>query len=381
MLRPIMKRIVMKLRAAVSACPTLRTAAYWGTVIARDVRGIFASRAFDLGNLPTDVNIEPSNLCNANCVFCAYQHQTRPHQSISDDLARQIIDQARSAGVKRLGLTPIVGEPLVNRGLEDLIRYARRPPTPLSAGVTTNGLLLTQKRYLSLIEAGITHIAISMSYPDAEEYARVYRNPSFNTLMRNLEGVLDVYERSQCEVALGIRSSRPDGWNHPLFERARSAGWSVERNVFLDDWSGSVADEIRKHGLVIRPLRPKRLPCSMLYTGPHFLSDGRATACGCRDVDGGSELQLTAESLLGDMQAVYRSGEIESVRERFRRGATPAICASCRHYTPQFEGEHVSRRLAQTFADGVAATRDVLPRRRKRRQLHVLNTERDSSAS
>ncbi len=106
-------------------------------------------------------------------------------------------------------------------------------------------------------------------------------------------------------------------------------------------------------GLFARPHRAKRLPCTILFSGPQFFSDGRATACGCRDLDGRSALALDPRALLEDMRAVYSGGAAQALRESFRRGAPPEICASCRLYTPQFAGESIGLRVRQLIADAI----------------------------
>jgi MoaA/NifB/PqqE/SkfB family radical SAM enzyme len=125
---------------------------YRGAVIARDVRGLAVGNRGAVH--PMDVNIEPSNLCNADCVFCGYQFQTRVHGDMPVHDGLKIIDAAKRNGVQRLGLTPVAGEPLVHRGLEQFIRAAKEPPNPLKVGLTTNAILLTPGRYVSLVSAG-----------------------------------------------------------------------------------------------------------------------------------------------------------------------------------------------------------------------------------
>ena len=154
----------------------------------------------------------------------------------------------------------------------------------------------------------------------------------------NLEGILDIFSDHSCDISLSIRTPRRQWRTHPLFVRALSAGWHIDNNKFFDDWSGQTAPTMEAEGLWTRLNRPKILPCSMLYSGPHFFSDGRATACGCRDLDGKSELRLDSKELLSDMRKVYSTGAGERLRERFRNSDAPAICVSCRHYNPQFEG-------------------------------------------
>jgi len=310
----------------------------------------------------TDVNFEPSNLCNANCIFCGYQFQGRAHESISDEVAHRIIDLARRSGVARLGITPLVGEPLVHRHLEAYIRRAAALPAGLAVGLTTNGILLTPARFRSLVAAGLTDLAISMTYPDENEYLRIYRSKKLRTVVANLDSILDDLDDAgrRLRVSIGVRTDRKTGWqDHPLFIKARARGWQLARNRFFDDWSGQTAPAMEREGLWTRPNRPKRLPCTMTYSGPHYFSDGRATACGCRDLDGKSELALDPMQLEADLHAVYETGAMVGLRERFRAGTAPEICQSCRHYNPAYEGEAIPARLTQLVGDlshGVSST-------------------------
>ena len=176
--------------------------------------------------------------------------------------------------------------------------------------------------------------------------------------MENIAGILDVYRRGECTIGIGVRTPRYR-WKHPLFKRASAAGWIVVKNSFFDDWSGFVTEALKMHGFVPRPLRIKRLPCSMLFSGPHFLSDGRATACGCRDLDGGPDLSLDTESLLIDAKTEYVSGKVEKLRERFRSGDAPAICQFCRHYTPQYKNQGIKQRVQQLRVDIIGALKDL----------------------
>jgi hypothetical protein len=324
---------------------------FWTISLKRDLCGLFAPRSRKTPFLQ-DINIEPTNLCNANCVFCGYQFQERPHNQIELSIAESMIASAKKAGVTRLGLTPIVGEPLVHRTLEEIIRMAVRPPNPLKVGVTTNGILLTPQRFKSLTNAGLSEISISMSFPDEEEYQRIYRSNGLKTLLRNLERILDIYRPEDCAITLSLRTPRILGWkHHPLLDQAKKKGWSVRRNRLFDDWSGQTAEIMRAEGLARRPNRPKILPCTMMYAGPHILSDGRATACGCRDLDGKGDLALSPAELHEDMLTVYSSGAIARLREAFRRGPVPAICQTCRHYNPNYEGETLATRIRQLAAD------------------------------
>ena len=72
----------------------------------------------------------------------------------------------------------------------------------------------------------------------------------------------------------------------------------------------------------------------MLYGGISIQSDGTATLCGCRDVDGDSELvvgNITDSSLM----ELYRAERVTAIRQNWLNGRkVPDICQGCRHYNP-----------------------------------------------
>lgn len=328
--------------------------AFWCSVLLKDLRDLFVSRSAP-DPLVEEVSVEPTNLCNANCVFCGYQFQDRAYSQIALATVQQIAGATARAGATRIRFTPSVGEPLVHRGLEDLVAAARSTSPPLTVDLTTNGILLTPERYRRLVDAGVTSIVVSMTYPDAAEYERIFRNASYAKLIRNLEAILAVYVPGECEITLSVRTPRFAWKHHPLFTRARQAGWRVTRNVFFDDWSGRVSTLLTEHGLDARPLRTKRLPCTWIKTGPHFLVDGRATACGCRDLHGDA-LALGPE-LLADLRQSYRDGTGAAHIDAFRDGTAHEICVTCRHYTPDPRGESFRLRFDQLVADAKSAVK------------------------
>ena len=75
------------------------------SVLMRDCRGLFAH---GVGPAPTDVNIEPSNPCNAHCVSCGYQYQERPHADLPLESGLAIIEAGYLCAT-RMNLCVITG--------------------------------------------------------------------------------------------------------------------------------------------------------------------------------------------------------------------------------------------------------------------------------
>ena len=71
------------------------------------------------------LNVETINICNANCIFCAYQYQKRPTGTMDTKLFETLIADYVKIGGGLLGLTPTVGEPLADTEIVERIKYAR----------------------------------------------------------------------------------------------------------------------------------------------------------------------------------------------------------------------------------------------------------------
>src|SRR5919198_4382884 len=63
---------------------------------------------------PYELHLELTNLCNANCIFCPYRHQTRETQFMSDEVFHKALGDYMSTGGGSVGLTPIVGDALID---------------------------------------------------------------------------------------------------------------------------------------------------------------------------------------------------------------------------------------------------------------------------
>src|ERR1051325_1133054 len=87
---------------------------------------------------PYELHFELTNLCNANCVFCPYQFQTRDIQFMPDPVFYKAIDDFIAIGGGSVGLTPIVGDALIDPKFIERGRYLRSRPAIDRIWVTTN---------------------------------------------------------------------------------------------------------------------------------------------------------------------------------------------------------------------------------------------------
>jgi len=231
-----------------------------------------------------------------------------------------------------IGLTPIVGDPLVDPNLEDKILYANHCGIKL-IHITTNAILLTKERFEKLVHSGLSHITISMSNFDSNEYEHIYRSPHYLTVLKNIRGITRSNLFQKCSVQIALRTASFFPWIKREYWEFKIAGIKFFRSYFFDDWSGSVSSKNFYGLMMLRPLTKKRLPCSYLYGGPLISVSGDVTACGCRDLEVNSDLYL-GNIIKTPLEKILAPAKMEALRNRFIKGNLPNICKDCRIYSP-----------------------------------------------
>lgn len=119
---------------------------------------------------PHIIGWEITSQCNLACPHCYSAAAKRPHDEMDTRECRAVIDALAELGVQMIGWTG--GEPLLREDLEELIAYART--RGIKSTVTTNGVLLDEKRAQGLKDAGNRAIQISLDGS----------TPELNRLMR-----------------------------------------------------------------------------------------------------------------------------------------------------------------------------------------------------
>ena len=113
--------------------------------------------------------------CNLRCVYCM-PPEGIPAPSQGDLLSNEeiaaFVGVAARQGIRRVRLTG--GEPLIRRGVVDLVRQIATTPGIEEVSLTTNAMLLAKKA-AALAEAGLTRVNISLDTLDPEKFRRITR--------------------------------------------------------------------------------------------------------------------------------------------------------------------------------------------------------------
>jgi len=133
------------------------------------------------------LRISITDRCNLRCLYCM------PEEGVPlishDRILRyeeivEVVKEAIPLGIDKIRITG--GEPLVRKGVENLVRMIATIPGINDFGLTTNGLLLEQYAE-KLVEAGLHRINISLDTTDPVKYKELTRGGDVEQVFRGIE--------------------------------------------------------------------------------------------------------------------------------------------------------------------------------------------------
>ena len=132
------------------------------------------------------LRVSLTDLCNLRCVYCMPEAgvcKLSHAQILTLEEVEEIAAAAVELGIRKIRLTG--GEPLVRRGIVELVRRLRALPGLRELTLTTNGILLPALAQ-PLRDAGLDRVNISLDTLDAEKYRRLTRG---GELQKALDGI------------------------------------------------------------------------------------------------------------------------------------------------------------------------------------------------
>jgi cyclic pyranopterin phosphate synthase len=140
------------------------------------------------GRVATDLRISVTDRCNLRCTYCmpadGLDWMPRAEQLTDAELVRLIGIAVRDLGVQELRFTG--GEPLLRRGLEDVIAAATALTPRPDISLTTNGVGLT-RRAPGLAAAGVNRLNVSLDTLRADRFTTITRRDRLTDVLDGME--------------------------------------------------------------------------------------------------------------------------------------------------------------------------------------------------
>lgn len=232
--------------------------------------------------IPSCLQLEPTNVCNARCLSCSAWMSSRPRGYMKFSLFKKIIDDAAQIGVKRIRLF-LHGEPLLHPQIIEMIAYLKTKG--LSLNLTTNGIRLNKSCIEAILSSGVNfadQFTISVLGYSKDVHEEIMRGVNHEKVIAN---VLDF-----------IEARRERRMNGPIIE---TIFYTMPQNEheevqYLNYWRGKV-DHARLGGLISESFaknnqqgvsfKPRTRTCLQIWERLTVFWNGDVTLCP-EDVNG-----------------------------------------------------------------------------------------------
>lgn len=132
------------------------------------------------------LRISVTDRCNLRCTYCmpADGVEFTPHdQIISFEEIVEIVKHGAKNGINKVRLTG--GEPLVRKGIVDLVRMISEIDGIEDLAMTTNGILLDEFAQ-DLANAGLKRVNISLDTTDAKDFKAITRGGNIEDVYKGI---------------------------------------------------------------------------------------------------------------------------------------------------------------------------------------------------
>lgn len=162
------------------------------------------------GRLIEYLRLSVTDRCNCRCTYCmpAGGVPMLGHRDIlSFEELTEVVAACAQLGVRKVRLTG--GEPLVRRGLPELVRMIRAVPGVEELAMTTNATLLAPVA-AELHRAGLDRLNVSLDTLDAARYAELTRGGSLEDALAGLAAARDAgfsHTKVNCVLMGGVNDA------------------------------------------------------------------------------------------------------------------------------------------------------------------------------
>jgi radical SAM protein with 4Fe4S-binding SPASM domain len=277
---------------------------------------------------PLHISLETTNLCNLHCPMCARTLKAKqglldPPRFMNYDLFTQIIDEGTEHGLRAIKLNAGDSEPLIAKDISNRIRYAKERGI-LEVMINTNATLLTEKKSIELIEAGLDRLLVSFDSPNKGRYEEIRVGASFDKVVANLSNFVKIRgDRERPLLRLSMVKMKDNQNEIKAFKEMWQA--TADLLAVLDYQNPQGMDESSR--AAYKPSLKANFCCSQLWQRLQVRVDGTVTPC-CGDYLNELKLGNAENERIIDL---WMGQKLDRLRELHRSGRFSEIttCRSC----------------------------------------------------
>lgn len=138
------------------------------------------------------LRISLTDRCNLRCIYCMPEEGVykKSHEEVLRfEEILEVVNAAALLGVKKIRYTG--GEPLILKGIEELIEKTSKVPGIKDIAITTNGILL-EGLADKLKESGLNRVNISLDTLKEDKFKQITRGGDINKVLRAIQKCISI---------------------------------------------------------------------------------------------------------------------------------------------------------------------------------------------
>jgi MoaA/NifB/PqqE/SkfB family radical SAM enzyme len=160
-------------------------------------------------DFPSQLNVDVSEICNLECIHCPHpafkKSEHYAARLLGPDLNKKVVDEVATDG---RGICEYIrytseGEPLLHKLVFEMLGYAKKH-SGTAITLTTNGVLLDEKRAERLLATGIDLVDISLDAFTPETYAKIRVKGDLTVTRRHVQGLIALARRSRSATKIVV---------------------------------------------------------------------------------------------------------------------------------------------------------------------------------
>ncbi len=282
-------------------------------------------KSFILREFPIHLDIEITNRCNLQCTFCDKLPYLTGDQigDMDFELYKRIIDEGKEHELCSVKLS-YRGESLLHPKVAEMVRYAKKQGV-IDIYFNTNGMLLTEKMALRLIDAGLDRISVSVEGADPVAFERARRGAKFDRILENVDRLMELRSKN--------------GVKHPKVRVQTVALPSIDLKEYAEYWlphCDEVAAIDYKEAEVLKRNKSLEDPdwaCPQLWQRMTVEWDGTVIPCNNDDY----RLLFPGNANEKSIYDCWHDSAVENARKFHRKGKSYLVkaCNGCPWRTTQ----------------------------------------------
>lgn len=261
--------------------------------------------------LPSSIEIELTNNCNLDCVFCPNAAHVRKRGVMSFGVFKNIINQARDMEKCHIIISGF-GESLLDKEIIEKLDYIYDKKVARFVELVTNGCFLTEKLCQALCERQLIDIlSVSIDAADSDTYKKIHSHDLLDLIVQNLEYLKKVKNKNNSSYPLISVRFKNFSFNKGQFRQ------------FINKFS-PIVDEIRPYiniskwpesEIEIDSAKRRdfiKIPCPNLWEGIRINWNGDVVLC-CLDYEGKVVLGNINEQTIVD---IWNNTQIQTYRKK-----------------------------------------------------------------